>query len=135
MRYVSFASGSSGNCGLLQGGGVSLLVDAGISLKRIRACLADEGLELGDLNGVLVTHEHSDHVSGLSMLSKYSDLPMYMSGGTARALLRQISCRKESLRLRKNSSLSSKYYDSFALTHQTVSSSGQGLCLVSIPLA
>ena len=77
MRYVSFASGSSGNCGLLQGGGVSLLVDAGISLKRIRACLADEGLELRDLNGVLVTHEHSDHVAGLAMLSKYSDLPMY----------------------------------------------------------
>lgn len=99
MRYVSFASGSSGNCGLLQGGGVSLLVDAGISLKRIRACLADEGLELGDLSGVLVTHEHSDHVAGLSMLSKYSDLPMYMSGGTARAILRQISCRKESLRM------------------------------------
>ena len=84
MRYVSFASGSSGNCGLLQGGGVSLLVDAGISLKRIRACLADEGLELGDLSGVLVTH---------------SDLPMYMSGGTARALLRQIRCREESLHM------------------------------------
>jgi phosphoribosyl 1,2-cyclic phosphodiesterase len=99
MRYVSFASGSSGNCGLLQGGGVSLLVDAGISLKRIRACLADEGLELRDLNGVLVTHEHSDHVAGLAMLSKYSDLPMYMSGGTARALLRQIRCREESLHM------------------------------------
>ena len=97
MRYVSFASGSSGNCGLLQGGGVSLLVDAGISLKRIRGCLADEGLELGDLNGVLVTHEHSDHVAGLAMLSKYSDLPM--CGGTARALLRQINCRKESLHM------------------------------------
>ena len=67
--------------------------------KRIRACLADEGLELRDLNGVLVTHEHSDHVAGLAMLSKYSDLPMYMSGGTARAILRQISCRKESLRM------------------------------------
>ena len=99
MRYVSFASGSSGNCGLLRGGGVSLLVDAGISLKRIRACLADEGLELGDLNGILVTHEHSDHVAGLTMLSKYSELPVYMSGGTARAILRQIRCREESLHL------------------------------------
>lgn len=98
MRYVSFASGSSGNCGLLMGGGVSLLVDAGISLKQIRACLADEGLELGDLNGVLVTHEHSDHVAALAMLSKYTNLPMFMSGGTARALLRQIKCREESLR-------------------------------------
>lgn len=98
MRYVSFASGSSGNCGLLQGGGISLLVDAGISLKRIRACLADEGMELGELDGILVTHEHSDHVAGLAMLSKYSDLPMYMSGGTARALLRQGKCREKNLR-------------------------------------
>lgn len=97
VRYVSFASGSSGNCGLLRGGGVSLLVDAGISLRRIRACLADEGMELGDLDGVLVTHEHSDHVCGLPMLSKYSDLPMYMSGGTARALLRENKCRGENL--------------------------------------
>jgi phosphoribosyl 1,2-cyclic phosphodiesterase len=92
MRYVSFASGSSGNCGLLRGGGVSLLVDAGISLKRIRACLADEGMELSDLDGVLVTHEHSDHVSGLGMLCKYTSLPMYMSGGTARALQRTGKC-------------------------------------------
>ncbi|MBR5701548.1 MAG: MBL fold metallo-hydrolase [Oscillospiraceae bacterium] len=98
MRYVSFASGSSGNCGLLQGGGVSLLVDAGLSLKRIRACLADEGLALDELNGILVTHEHSDHVAGLAMVSKYTNLPMFMSGGTARALLRQTKCREESLR-------------------------------------
>ena len=99
MRYVSFASGSSGNCGLLSGGGVSLLVDAGLSLKRIKGCLADEGMELGDLDGVLVTHEHSDHVAGLAMLSKYTALPMFMSGGTARALLRQVKCREENLRM------------------------------------
>ena len=99
MRYVSFASGSSGNCGLLSGGGVSLLVDAGLSLKRIKGCLADEGMELGDLDGILVTHEHSDHVAGLAMLSKYTALPMFMSGGTARALLRQVKCREENLRM------------------------------------
>ena len=97
MRYVSFASGSSGNCGLILGGGVSLLVDAGISMKRIRACLADEGLELRDLDGILVTHEHSDHVSGLGMLGKYSALPMYMSGGTARALMRGGKCTGQTM--------------------------------------
>ncbi len=98
MRYVSFASGSSGNCGLIRGGGVTLLMDAGISLKRIRACLSDEGLELSDLDGVLVTHEHSDHVSGLEMLSKYTfGLPLYMSGGTARALERCGKCPKANI--------------------------------------
>ena len=75
MDYICFASGSSGNCALLRGGGVNLLIDAGISMKRIRLSLRSLGLDLGDLRGVLVTHEHSDHVSALGMLSKYTDLP------------------------------------------------------------
>jgi phosphoribosyl 1,2-cyclic phosphodiesterase len=99
MEFISFASGSSGNCGLIRGGGVTLLLDAGISLKRIRGCLADRGLELGDLNGVLVTHEHTDHISGLPMLAKYSGVPVYLSGGTARAVLRQGKCPQERLRI------------------------------------
>ena len=95
MRFLSFASGSSGNCGLLRGGGVSLLVDAGLSLRRLRACLAEEELGLEDLDGVLVTHEHSDHISGLELLCRHADLPVYTSGGTARALLRLGKCRSE----------------------------------------
>ncbi len=98
MEYVSFASGSSGNCALLRGGGVNLLVDAGISMKRIRMNLHSLGLDLGDLRGVLVTHEHSDHVSGLAMLSKYTDLPFYLSRGTGEALLREGKCAAKNLR-------------------------------------
>ena len=98
MDYICFASGSSGNCALLRGGGVNLLVDAGISMKRIRQGLQSVGLELGELDGVLVTHEHSDHVSALPMLAKYTELPFYLSEGTAEALLRSGKCGEKSLR-------------------------------------
>ena len=98
MEYVSFASGSSGNCALLRGGGVNLLIDAGISMKRIRLSLRSLGLDLGDLRGILVTHEHSDHVAALAMLSKYTDLPVYLSRGTGEALLREGKCAGKNLR-------------------------------------
>ena len=98
MDYICFASGSSGNCALLRGGGVNLLIDAGISMKRIRICLRGLGLDLGDLRGVLVTHEHTDHVSALGMLSKYTDLPFFLSRGTAEALLRDGKCAGKNLR-------------------------------------
>ena len=97
MEYVSFASSSSGNCALLRGGGVNLLIDAGISMKRIRMNLRSLGLDLGDLRGVLVTHEHADHISALGMLSKYTDLPFFMSRGTAEALARERKCAGKNL--------------------------------------
>ncbi len=98
MEYVSFASSSSGNCALLRGGGVNLLIDAGISMKRIRMNLRSLGLDLGDLQGVLVTHEHTDHVSALGMLSKYTELPFFLSRGTAEALEREGKCAGKNLR-------------------------------------
>ena len=77
MNVKVFASGSSGNCALLSDRDTHVLIDAGISARRIRQSLADAGLELQELNGVLITHEHSDHVSGLKTLLKYTPIPIY----------------------------------------------------------
>ncbi len=98
MTYVSFASGSSGNCALIRGGGVNLLIDAGISLRRIRQGLMSVGLDVCDLDGILVTHEHIDHTAGLKVLSKHFDTPVYLSRGTAEALLREEKCAGKNLR-------------------------------------
>lgn len=98
MEYVSFASGSSGNCALLRGGGVNLLIDAGISTKRIRASLRSLGLDGGDITAILLTHEHSDHVSGLRVWSKHFDTPVYGTAGTTTALLREQKCCPQVLR-------------------------------------
>lgn len=76
MRIVTFASGSTGNCSLISDGRVNILIDAGISMRRVTAALSEYGLTPQDLCGVLITHEHSDHISGLSMLNKYYRLPI-----------------------------------------------------------
>ena len=76
MNVKVFASGSSGNCALLSDRDTHILLDAGISARRIRQSLLDAGLELQELNGVLITHEHSDHVSGLKTLLKYAEIPI-----------------------------------------------------------
>ena len=77
MRIYTLASGSSGNCALVSDGDCHILLDAGISLRRIRTALGHFGLTPGDLSGVLITHEHSDHVGGLPMLAKYHDIPIF----------------------------------------------------------
>ncbi len=77
MKLSVFASGSSGNCLLLSGGGVELLIDAGISARRLSVSLNRCGLSLQDIGGVLITHEHSDHISGLKGLLRYSRAQVY----------------------------------------------------------
>ena len=77
MKIIVFASGSGGNCMLLSDGGTHILVDAGISMRRIENSLREADLSLGDIGGVLITHEHSDHISGLKMLLKHYKLPVY----------------------------------------------------------
>ena len=68
MNIALFASGSSGNCALVSDGETHILIDAGISARRICAGLTAQDVAPADLAGVLVTHEHSDHVKGLAVL-------------------------------------------------------------------
>ena len=77
MRLVTFASGSGGNCALIRGRETNLLMDAGISMRRIRAALARQALTMGDVDGVLITHEHSDHVYALKTMLKTGPRPIY----------------------------------------------------------
>ena len=78
MQITTLASGSTGNCALIREGETRILIDAGISCKRIKEGLRQEGLEPQDLDGVLITHEHSDHVSGLRKKKKHYQLPVFM---------------------------------------------------------
>ncbi|MCQ2446170.1 MAG: MBL fold metallo-hydrolase, partial [Clostridia bacterium] len=86
LTYISFASSSDGNAGLVTDGTTHLLLDAGISAKRITASLKSLGLEAGALQGVLLTHFHSDHTKGLENLLKKTPLPVYSPGKGFKAL-------------------------------------------------
>ena len=70
LRFVSIASGSSGNCTYIGTDHTHLLVDAGISCKRIDTGVQELGIKPDELAGVLITHEHSDHISGIRVFSK-----------------------------------------------------------------
>lgn len=87
--YYSIASGSSGNCGLYRAAGTAILIDLGVSLRKITTGLAAVGLGLADLSAVLLTHEHIDHVKGLPMFLKKSRVPVFASRGTVEALARK----------------------------------------------
>ncbi|MCI8835849.1 MAG: MBL fold metallo-hydrolase [Ruminococcus sp.] len=82
MRMCSIASGSSGNCIYIGSEQTHLLVDTGISKKRIDAGLKDLEIKGEELKGILVTHEHSDHIQGLGVFSRKYKVPIYATQGT-----------------------------------------------------
>ena len=86
LRAATLASGSSGNCAVVSDGTVHILIDAGISAKRIALGLRSLGLSPAELSGVLITHEHSDHISGLDMLCRQTGADLYTAEGTARQI-------------------------------------------------
>ena len=87
----TLASGSEGNCLLVSDGATHLLIDAGISTRRIKTSLGQLGLSVDDLAAILITHEHSDHICGLRTLCKHHDVPLYASAPTARQLSYRIA--------------------------------------------
>lgn len=97
LTLTTLASGSSGNCILVSGGGTHLLIDVGISARRICKSLRDLGVEPENLSGILITHEHSDHVAGLATLTKHYRVPVYASPGTARQLCCRIAALEDVL--------------------------------------
>jgi len=86
MKICTLASSSSGNCTVISHNSTNLLIDAGISLRRIREGLRGVGLTPDDITCVLVTHEHVDHISGINMLVKYHKLPVFSSFGAGDGL-------------------------------------------------
>ena len=82
-RLYPIASGSSGNCTYIANGNDGILIDAGISAKAITDGLALAGVDPFTLRGIFITHEHTDHISGLRVFSKKYGLPIFASEQTA----------------------------------------------------
>lgn len=82
MRFVSIASGSSGNCIYAGTENTHVLIDAGISAKRIEKGLFELGLKPSELSAICITHEHSDHIKGLGVLARKYEIPIYATEAT-----------------------------------------------------
>lgn len=82
MRMMSIASGSSGNCIYVGSENTHILIDAGISRKKILEGLKAADLSINDISAVFVTHEHTDHTKGLGVLTRKDNVPVYSTQGT-----------------------------------------------------
>jgi|TARA_B100000315_G_scaffold257273_1_gene305590 phosphoribosyl 1,2-cyclic phosphodiesterase len=79
MEISVIASGSNGNCCLIEDKGVSILIDSGKSGREIESRMNRLGKSLEDVSGILITHEHNDHISGAGVLSRRFGIPLYMT--------------------------------------------------------
>lgn len=86
MEVYTLFSGSSGNSIYIRGNKGSILIDAGVSCKRIEASLSSLGTSLKEIDGIYITHSHSDHTGGLITISKKYAIPLYMTLPTAKAI-------------------------------------------------
>ena len=92
FKYCSLYSGSSGNSFFVQSTNTNLLIDAGVSCKKIVSALANLGIDINTIDAVLITHEHTDHTKGLVTLSNKYNIPIYANKKTWEAL-DNISCK------------------------------------------
>ncbi|NLD45966.1 MAG: MBL fold metallo-hydrolase [Clostridiaceae bacterium] len=91
LSFCSFSSGSSGNCYLIKTEKTAVLVDAGISCKRITEGLEKTGTPKENLRSILVTHEHWDHVDGIkTMMKKYKDISIHANNATFTSMKHEV---------------------------------------------
>lgn len=82
IKFCSLSSGSSGNCQYIETENTRILIDAGFSGKRIEALLSSIGVNPSTLDGILVTHEHIDHIMGVGIFSRRYDIPIFANSNT-----------------------------------------------------
>ena len=92
LTFTTFASGSLGNAALVSCGDTHILLDAGISAKRLSAGLREMGVNPASLAGIFLTHEHADHVSGLRVFSSKAAAPIYATRPTLWAWYKKNRC-------------------------------------------
>ncbi len=123
IRVWSLASSSRGNCYLIRSRRANILIDVGISCKQILLRLEKLGLSIDDIDAIFLTHEHSDHISGLKVLSKkLSNTKIFSTSGTAKS----IDCVQRVNIFNEGDSLELKdmTIDTFSLSHDALNPVG-----------
>lgn len=94
MKLCSITSGSSGNCIFVGSDAASLLIDVGLSGKRIEFGLNEIDRTTTDIDGILITHEHSDHIKGLGVVARKYKIPIYATRNTISAIVANVNMGK-----------------------------------------
>lgn len=98
MQCTILASGSTGNAVVVRNGETTLMIDAGLSVKKLDELLEGRGLNGKDLDAILVTHEHSDHIKGLGAFARKYNLPIYANAKTWEAMEPRLGALEEAQR-------------------------------------
>ncbi|MGE4276158.1 MAG: MBL fold metallo-hydrolase [Lawsonibacter sp.] len=130
LTFTTLASGSSGNAALVSCGSTHILLDAGISARRITSGLKALGVDPAALTAVLVTHEHHDHISGLAVLTKKIRVPVVSSGPTCGQLCYKIPFVDDLVRRQQPGTgvqLGELWVESFSTSHDAAGSVGYSI--------
>ena len=100
LKFTTLASSSTGNAAVVSDGQTHILVDAGISARRITVGLRQLGIEPKQLSAILITHDHTDHIGGLAVLTKQNWVPIYATKPTCQTILRKAPHAQEMLQSR-----------------------------------
>lgn len=95
LRFISFGSGSSGNCYMLATANDALLIDAGIGGRTLKKLFKDRGLSLRDIHHILVTHDHADHIKAVGVVSQDYAVPVYATAEVHAGIRRNYCVRKK----------------------------------------
>ena len=127
MRFCTIASSSSGNCTLVSEGSTNILIDAGISARRISTSLKELGICCSDISAVFITHEHSDHICGLKTMEKQFGIPVmapeFVAKGIAGAIP-EIECYIQTIPVGEELRIGELSLHAFRTPHDTDESVG-----------
>lgn len=130
LKVTTLASGSSGNAALISCGQTHILLDAGISARRITTGLRSAGVDPSQLSAIFITHEHSDHIAGLNVLTKQVKAPVVATDPTCRCILAKVPHAGHQLRSMKPGSgaqVGSLWVEPFATPHDAAGSVGYSI--------
>ena len=97
LRFISFGSGSSGNCYYLFTETDSLLIDVGVGIRTLKKHFHNYGLRFEDVHNILITHDHADHVKSVGSLSNDYHLPVYTTRKVHSGIENNYCVRKKSM--------------------------------------
>ena len=95
MKFISFGSGSCGNCYYIFSNGCGILIDAGIGIRKLKKSFSDNGLSLSDVKYILITHDHADHVKAVGVISNAYGLPVYATNRVHEGIRRNYCVNKK----------------------------------------
>lgn len=95
LKFCSLYSGSTGNSLYVESDNTKLLIDAGVSAKKISDALTSINVDISNINGILITHEHTDHIQGLNVISKKYNIPIFANEKTWKSMEDKVNAKNK----------------------------------------